>query len=118
VVVGRDVASYMGNIFTKKLDKMEKKIWAILEKIDDPELGVSLAGLGLVYKVKEKAGKVGIKMSLTSMGCPLFDVIEGEIKEKVGKLKGVKKVEVELVWDPPWHQGMMNEEVKAELGIE
>jgi metal-sulfur cluster biosynthetic enzyme len=97
---------------------MEKKIWKVLEKIDDPELGVSLAGLGLVYEVKIVKKKVKIKMSLTSMGCPLFDVIEAEIKEKVGKINGVSKVEVELVWDPPWHQGMMNEDVKAELGVE
>ncbi len=108
----------MNPFLHKTTEGQEGKIWKVLEKIDDPELGVSLVGLGLVYEVKEKAGKVKVKMSLTSMGCPLFDVIEGEIKEKVVKIKGIKKVEVELVWDPPWHQGMMSEEVKAELGVE
>jgi metal-sulfur cluster biosynthetic enzyme len=97
---------------------MEKKIWSVLDKIDDPELGVGLVGLGLIYEVKVKKEEVSIKMSLTSMGCPLFDVIESEIKEKVKKIKGVSKVSVELVWDPPWHQDMMSEEVKAELGID
>jgi metal-sulfur cluster biosynthetic enzyme len=114
VVVGGYIAFYLGYIFREMTDK----IWSVLKKIDDPELGVSLVGLGLIYDVKEKNGQVKIKMSLTSMGCPLFDYIENEIKEKVGKIKGVKKVEVGLVWDPPWNQGLMSEEVKAELGVD
>ena len=69
-------------------------------------------------KVEEKNGKVKIEMSLTSMGCPLFGSIESEIKRKVKKVSGVKDVKVELVWDPPWHKDMMNEEVKAELGVD
>lgn len=96
----------------------EKEVWRVLEGIDDPELGVSLVGLGLIYGVKIGKGKVKVKMSLTSMGCPLFGVMEGEIKEEVKKIKGVGEVEVELVWDPPWHKGMMSEEVKAELGVD
>lgn len=100
------------------MKQVEKKIWRVLEKIDDPELGVSLVGLGLIYEVEEESGKVKVRMSLTSMGCPLFEMIEGEIKEKVGKIDGVKKVEVDLVWDPPWHKDMMSEEVKAELGVD
>ena len=97
---------------------MEKNIWGVLEKINDPELGVSLVGLGLIYKVEEVKGVARIKMSLTSMGCPLFDTMENEIKKKVGKIKGVKKVKVVLVWDPPWNKDMMSEEVKAELGVD
>lgn len=115
MVVGGNLAGYLGYILTEM--KLNRRIWEVLEKIDDPELGVSLVGLGLVYEVKESDGKAKIKMSLTSMGCPLFNVIEKEIKERVGKVEGVNKVDVELVWDPPWHQDMISEEVKAELGI-
>jgi len=114
VVVGGNLVGYLGYI----LAEMIKKIWEVLQKIDDPELGVSLVGLGLIYGVKEKEGRVKIRMSLTSMGCPLFDSIEGEIKRKVKKVSGVKEVVVELVWDPPWHKDMMSEEIKAELGVD
>lgn len=96
---------------------MTGRIWKALEKVVDPELGVDLAGLGLIYGIKEKEGEVRIRMSLTSMGCPLFEVMEEKIKKEVKKVKGVKKVEVELVWDPPWHPGLMSEKVKAELGV-
>lgn len=102
----------------RRVNGQADKVWNVLKRINDPELGVSLVGLGLVYKVEEKNGKVKIEMSLTSMGCPLFDTIESEIKRKVKKVSGVKDVKVELVWDPPWHKDMMNEEVKAELGVD
>lgn len=114
MVVGRGPTSNLGYI----LAEMTDKVWNVLKRIIDPELGVSLVGLGLVYKVEEKNGKVKIEMSLTSMGCPLFGSIESEIKRKVKKVSGVKDVKVELVWDPPWHKDMMNEEVKAELGVD
>lgn len=97
---------------------MEEKIWSVLDKIDDPELNVSLVGLGLIYKVSVGKGVATVKMSLTSMGCPLFDTIEGDIRKKVKKIDGVDKVRVELVWDPPWHSGLMSQEVKAELGVD
>lgn len=100
------------------MTELENKVWQKLEKINDPELGVGLVGLGLIYKVKENDGKVRVEMTLTSVGCPLYDVIESEIKSKLKKITGVKETVVKLVWDPPWHQGMMNEEVKAELGID
>ena len=102
----------------KDLNRQVDKVWGVLEKINDPELRVSLVGLGLIYKVGEEKGQIKIKMSLTSMGCPLFDVMESEIKEKVGKIDGVRGVKVELVWDPPWHSGLMSEVVKAELGVD
>jgi metal-sulfur cluster biosynthetic enzyme len=125
VAIGGNAVGDLGYIPTemtvlkaKDLNRQVDKVWGVLEKINDPELRVSLVGLGLIYKVGEEKGQIKIKMSLTSMGCPLFDVMESEIKEKVGKIDGVRGVKVELVWDPPWHSGLMSEVVKAELGVD
>lgn len=84
----------------------------------DPELGISIVDLGLIYKVEiNDKGVVKIKMTLTTAGCPLAGVIEGQIKEALMELKGVSRVEVSFTFDPPWNQGMMSEEAKAVLGF-
>lgn len=91
----------------------------ILKEIPDPEIGVSLWDLGLIYNIDidKKSGKVEILMTLTSVGCPLFEQIAGPIREGVGKLKGVKKVEVLLTFEPPWTPDRMSAEAKAHLGF-
>ena len=97
----------------------KKQIEKVLKVIPDPEIGVSLWDLGLIYTITvvPKTGTVGILMTLTTIGCPLFDLIAGPIREEVGKLKGVKKVDVELTFEPPWSMDRMSEEAKAQLGF-
>ena len=94
-------------------------IESVLKTIPDPEIGVSLWDLGLVYEIDidKKRGRVGILMTLTTVGCPLFDLIAGPIRQEVGKLPGVKEVEVELTFEPPWSMDRMSEEAKAQLGF-
>lgn len=91
----------------------------ILKDIPDPELNVSIWDLGLVYDVSidQKKGLVAITMTLTSLGCPLFDQIADPIKYKVGKLSGVKSVTIDLTFEPPWNMDRMSEEAKAQLGF-
>ena|SRR3989344_2665224 len=97
---------------------MEKKdILEKLKEVIDPELGINVVDLGLIYNVKEKNGQVKILMTLTSPGCPLAGVIDQQVKEKVGSLKGVKKVELEITFEPLWTPDKMNEETRARLGI-
>lgn|SRR3972149_3878101 len=100
-----------------KLTVTEKKIYKKLEEVQDPELRISIVDLGLVYDVKEKKGNVDIKMTLTTMGCPLFDVIELEVKEKLKEIKYIKDVSISLVFDPPWSIELMTDQGKAMLGI-
>ncbi len=90
-----------------------------LKEIPDPELGISVWELGLIYGVDidRKKAVVTIRMTLTSIGCPLFDLISNPIKEKVGEVKGVKRVDVELTFEPPWSPDKMSEEAKMELGM-
>lgn len=96
----------------------KKQIEAVLDTIPDPEMGISIFSLGLIYNVEvDKQGHVRILMTLTSIGCPLFDQIQGPIVEKLMELKGVKKVEVELTFEPPWSPDTMSEEAKLQLGF-
>lgn len=94
-----------------------KDVMKVLRTVKDPEIGANLVDLGLIYGVKVTKDRVKIKMTFTSMFCPLAGAIDADIREKVGKIKGVKKVDVELVWEPPWTPERMSEELRAELGV-
>lgn len=93
----------------------------ILDKLNDvmdPELNMSITDLGLVYNVDVKNEKAHILMTLTSLGCPLFDTIQDEIYHNL-EMIGVSQdnVEIELTFDPPWSIDRMSERAKAMLGI-
>lgn len=96
----------------------KKKLLSALKSVPDPELGVSIVDLGLVYNITSDAkGNVYVVMTLTSMGCPLFELIELPIKESLKKIKGVKNVSVELTFDPPWSVERMTKEAKVKMGF-
>lgn len=89
-----------------------------LNNVPDPELGISIVELGLVYDVKiNKKGEVVVLMTLTTMGCPLFELIADPVKSQLQKLEGVGKVEVDLTFDPPWSPDKMSKEAKVKLGF-
>ncbi len=88
-----------------------------LENVIDPELYISIVDLGLVYGVTHEKGKVTVKMTLTTIGCPLLPIIEKEIQRNVLELDGVDEVYVDLVFDPPWDIERMSERGKAMMGI-
>jgi len=96
---------------------MKDLILKKLEEVIDPELGISIVDLGLIYDVSVKNGRVKIKMTLTTIGCPLFGLIENQIKEKLKEIKSIKEVEVELTFDPPWTPDRLSEKAKAELNF-
>ncbi|MEK9179306.1 MAG: FtsQ-type POTRA domain-containing protein [Patescibacteria group bacterium] len=102
-----------------KQTKEQKAVYEKLAEIPDPELNVSITDLGLIYGVKTdtKKGTVVVTMTLTTIGCPLFGVIEKTVEQKVKELPWVKKVSVELTFDPPWSMEMMTDGAKVELGI-
>ena len=93
-------------------------ITKVLKTVLDPELYVSIVDLGLVYDIAVENGKAHITMTLTTIGCPLFQSIEQEIREKVSALPDIKEVQVELTFDPPWDPSRMSASAKAELGMD
>jgi metal-sulfur cluster biosynthetic enzyme len=88
-----------------------------LSTVEDPELGLDIVSLGLVYAIECSARKARVVYSLTSMGCPLGPVIDGEIRKSVGAVDGVDEVETELVFDPPWSPEKMSDDAKFLLGV-
>ncbi len=100
------------------MEMIEDKIREALKEVIDPELGVSIVDLGLIYDVRYEAGEAEIEMTLTSPGCPLASVIDKKVRDAMKKVPEVEKVIVDLVWDPPWSKDAMSEELKAELGLD
>jgi len=94
------------------------QIEKVLRTIPDPELNISIWDLGLIYNVSiDLKGNVKILMTLTSIGCPLFSMMEAPIREKISKIKGVKSVDIQLTFDPPWSMDKMSDKAKAQLGF-
>ncbi|KKP61476.1 MAG: hypothetical protein UR54_C0001G0016 [Candidatus Roizmanbacteria bacterium GW2011_GWA2_34_18] len=95
-----------------------KQIKNKLTEVMDPELNISIVDLGLVYKIKIIKNKIKVVMTLTTIGCPLFSLIEQQVKDKIREL-GVKEenISLELTFDPPWSMEKMSKKGKAMLGI-
>ena len=88
-----------------------------LRTVIDPELGINIVDLGLIYGIKIKDDKVTVKMTLTTPGCPLLPHFESEVKKAVKKIKGVKSVTIDLTFSPVWGPEKMTEEARVQLGI-
>ena len=89
-----------------------------IKKVYDPEIPVDVYELGLIYEIEVyPVNNIYVKMTLTSPNCPSAGTIPEEIKTKIEALEGVGEVHVELTFDPPYHQDMMSEAAKLELGF-
>ena len=95
----------------------KETVTAQLKKVLDPELHINIVDLGLIYQVETKGNDVHILMTLTFPGCPLGSIIHKEIKEKIGELKNVGKIDLKITFDPPWDMSKVSQEAKMELGI-
>ena len=88
-----------------------------LRVVEDPELGMDIVELGLLYDVEVEGPKVHVTFSLTSMGCPVGPLLEQQIQETVASMTGVGEVESELTWEPPWTPEKMSDDAKFILGF-
>lgn len=97
----------------------KEKVESVLKTIPDPELNISLWDLGLIYDIKidQPRGIVTVVMTLTSIGCPLFELIATPIKTEITKLPGVKQVDVDLTFEPPWKMDRMTSKGRELLGL-
>jgi probable FeS assembly SUF system protein SufT len=103
-------------------DALEKEIWNQLRSCYDPEIPVNVVDLGLIYDchltpLGANSFKADVKMTLTAPGCGMGPVLAQDVQTKLLSLEGVDDVNVELVWEPQWNQGMMTEAAKLQLGL-
>jgi metal-sulfur cluster biosynthetic enzyme len=93
-----------------------ERVLDALKNVYDPELGVNIVDLGLVYDVGITDGSVHVEYALTTMGCPIGPLIEQQMQAILEQVPGVRAVDAEMVLRPPWSPEMMSEEAKAALG--
>jgi metal-sulfur cluster biosynthetic enzyme len=97
--------------------ELKDQILEALKNVHDPELGINIVDLGLVYGVEIEGETVHITYTLTTMGCPIGPLIEAEMKQLLAGIDGVTEVNAEMVLRPPWTPEMMSDEAKAALGF-
>ncbi len=99
----------------------EEQVWEQLRTVFDPEIPVNLVDLGLIYRCEavplaEGGHRVEIAMSMTAPGCGMGDVLKEDVRRKVQSVPGVREVQVEVVWDPPWDASRMSDAARLQLG--
>ena len=97
--------------------ELKEKIIAEIKKIYDPEIPVNIYELGLIYDISVINKDVSVKMTLTSPNCPVAESLPKEVKDSILEIKEVNKVDLDLVWEPPWDKSMMSEAAKLELNL-
>ena len=111
-----------GEIFERrdpvKTLTMQSQIVDVLSTIFDPEIPVNIYELGLIYEIAVDADRaVGVRMTLTSPGCPAAQSIPVEVVNKLKQLPGITDAQVDIVWDPPWDKDRMSDAAKLQLGL-
>jgi metal-sulfur cluster biosynthetic enzyme len=102
---------------TTEIAPEEMVIEALRENVIDPEIGVNVVDLGLVYGVEVKEGLAEVTMTLTTPMCPLGPYIDQEVRSALAEVPGITGANVNLVWQPPWDPSKMSEDAKLELGF-
>ncbi len=92
------------------------QILETLKNVIDPEIGINISDLGLVYTAEEKNGQIDVKMTMTTAACPMGNMLKDQAKNAIKKQFPDKTVNVELVWTPPWNPDMMSDDAKRKLG--
>ena len=99
--------------------EIQERVVDVLKTVFDPEIPVNIYDLGLIYRIElsEDNTMLSVDMTLTAPNCPAADFIVEDVRQKLETITGIKKVEVNLVFEPEWDKNMMSEEAKMELGF-
>ena len=98
--------------------ELKDQIITEIKKIYDPEIPVNIYELGLIYDIKiDEKNNVKVNMTLTTPNCPVAESLPKEVKDSIMEIKEVNKVDLDLVWEPPWDKSMMSEAAKLELNL-
>ncbi len=101
---------------SNKTDITRHQVLEILKQVIDPEIGINIVDLGLIYRVEIFDDRIEIDYTLTYPGCPLEEVIRGDIHQAVSDTWDDREVVTEAVWQPLWHEGLMSDEAKLMMG--
>jgi metal-sulfur cluster biosynthetic enzyme len=98
-------------------EEVEARLWTALQDVEDPEIPISVVGMGLIVSIayRPEERRVDLELTFTAMGCPAMDFIQDDIRERLEAEPGVDAVEIEIVWDPVWTRGRIREEARARM---
>ena len=98
-------------------EQVEARLWSALREVEDPEIPISVVGMGLIvslaYRADERA--VGIDLTFTAMGCPAMDFIQDDIRERLLREPDVGEVRIEIVWDPVWTRARIRDDARETM---
>ncbi|MFM9419749.1 metal-sulfur cluster assembly factor [Thermus scotoductus] len=98
------------------MNPLEEQAWNLLRTVYDPELGLDVVNLGLVYELRVEPPRAHVRMTLTTPGCPLHDSMGEAVRQALSRIPGIEEVKVELTFDPPWTPARLSEEARRLLG--
>ena len=94
---------------------VEARLWNALREVEDPEIPISVVGMGLIVSLAYAAGVVSIELTFTAMGCPAMEFIQDDIRDRLLQEPDVDEVRIEIVWDPVWTRKMIREEARETM---
>jgi metal-sulfur cluster biosynthetic enzyme len=94
---------------------VEARLWLALKEVEDPEIPISVVGMGLIVSLAFSEGAVDVELTFTAMGCPAMDFIQDDIRERLLQEPDVDEVRIEIVWDPVWTRKMIREEARETM---
>jgi metal-sulfur cluster biosynthetic enzyme len=96
---------------------VEARLWTALQDVEDPEIPISVVGMGLIVSIAYRAGEraVDLELTFTAMGCPAMDFIQDDIRERLLQEPDVDEVRIEVVWDPVWTRSRIREDARARM---
>ena len=95
--------------------EVEARLWIALQDVEDPEIPISVVGMGLIVSIAFARGVVDLELTYTAMGCPAMDFIQDDIRERLLQEPEVDQVRIEVVWDPVWTRSMIREDARATM---
>ena len=96
-------------------ETVEARLWLALKEVEDPEIPISVVGMGLIVSLNNSDGVVDVELTFTAMGCPAMDFIQDDIRERLLQEPDVDEVRIEIVWDPVWTRKMIREEARETM---
>ena len=100
---------------TTQQQSVEARLWLALKEVEDPEIPISVVGMGLIVSLAFADGIVDVELTFTAMGCPAMDFIQDDIRERLLQEPEVDEVRIEIVWDPVWTRKMIREEARETM---